>query len=392
MRKVLLVSYHFPPSSAVGALRPARLARLLPAFGFEVDVICASGSRRRGSNDPSRVALVPEGSRVWRIDTPFVLGRDPHDPPSSGPRMSLAWWKARAYFEWLFLTREWSWHWGQAAGRAATSWLEKEEFDLVVLDGPPNPSVIPAIRAAKRFGVPAVLDLRDLWWCDDQALPPWWRGSPRLRRTRWESELRDEAVRTADRVVLTSAEMMGVMRGWYPDLSASHFSAITNAYGEVDAGLPALEERGSGGRLRLVYTGSLSYGRVEQAKQLIKGMGELRGGDGPEIELSFIGDGGSLLRIAAEEAGVSDRVFVEDWVAQDQCHQDPAGGRRPSLTPALGQGRHSSRHPCEALRLYGPTEECSRYPWPRARCRPYPRVRPWRGGSPPIVPEIWPMR
>jgi hypothetical protein len=33
-RKILLVTYHFPPSPAVGGIRPAKFAKYLPEFGW----------------------------------------------------------------------------------------------------------------------------------------------------------------------------------------------------------------------------------------------------------------------------------------------------------------------------------------------------------------------
>jgi len=35
MRNVLIVAYHFPPDSAVGALRPLKFAKYLPTYGWE---------------------------------------------------------------------------------------------------------------------------------------------------------------------------------------------------------------------------------------------------------------------------------------------------------------------------------------------------------------------
>lgn len=38
-KKMLLISYHFPPSSAVGGLRALNFARNLPAFGYDISVL-----------------------------------------------------------------------------------------------------------------------------------------------------------------------------------------------------------------------------------------------------------------------------------------------------------------------------------------------------------------
>ena len=41
-RRVLLVSYHFPPVGGAGVQRPAKFARYLPDFGWDVSVLQAA--------------------------------------------------------------------------------------------------------------------------------------------------------------------------------------------------------------------------------------------------------------------------------------------------------------------------------------------------------------
>ncbi len=42
MKQVLMVSYYYPPNSAVGAVRPSKFADYLPAFGWQPTVVTAS--------------------------------------------------------------------------------------------------------------------------------------------------------------------------------------------------------------------------------------------------------------------------------------------------------------------------------------------------------------
>ena len=42
MKRVLIVSYHYPPGQAVGAVRPSTFAKYLPAFGWHPTVVTAS--------------------------------------------------------------------------------------------------------------------------------------------------------------------------------------------------------------------------------------------------------------------------------------------------------------------------------------------------------------
>jgi len=292
----------------------------LPDFGYQIDVVCASLIRPPEREEVSQIHTVPDSSEVLRVETPWVLGRDPYRPPVGGNLSRSASWKVRAYAEWLFLTHDWSWKWGAAALRQAGSSLESKGYDLLIVDAPPFPAVIPFIRSARKAGVPTVLDLRDLWGREDESHhPPWWPLSPRLRRIRWSLRLRDEAVRAAAHVVLTSPDLVEVMRSRFPDLAHSHFSFIPNAYETVDSvpastGVPLNPDH-----LLIVYTGSLAYGRGEQAKRFIRGMREFRRLGMGNVELIVAGAGAEGLMETAESEGIADGVEIHGWLDRDEA-------------------------------------------------------------------------
>src|SRR5688500_13725899 len=59
--RVLLVTYHFPPSGEVGAIRPFEFARLLPEYGLEPWVLTVSSeyAEKLGGED-SRARISPD--------------------------------------------------------------------------------------------------------------------------------------------------------------------------------------------------------------------------------------------------------------------------------------------------------------------------------------------
>src|SRR5262245_42563463 len=65
MKRILLIAYHFPPDSAVGALRPLKFAKYLPAYGWEPYILTVKPSYYEGL-DASRLEEVPTPSRVFR--------------------------------------------------------------------------------------------------------------------------------------------------------------------------------------------------------------------------------------------------------------------------------------------------------------------------------------
>jgi glycosyltransferase involved in cell wall biosynthesis len=318
LRRLLIASYHFPPGSAVGGRRPARLARLLPDFGYQCDVICASPENAAEPSDPSQMSLVPDGVRVHRIDTPFTFGRNPGKPPTRG-FASLAWWRARSYAEWLFIVHDWSWNWGVAAAKALTTDPEfAHTYDAMVVDAPPRPAVVPFMRWARARNIPALLDLRDKWAWHVETRPGPFDLRPTERRRRWGMPLREEAITTAAHVVLTSPQMADLMRGHFPGLPPAHFSSIPNAFMDVDRA-PADPGERRNGHLRIVYTGSLAYGRLGQAEALLRGMAELRRRGGPEVDLIIAAPGGDSLDITARDEGLRGNLELLGWISRDDA-------------------------------------------------------------------------
>src|SRR5881628_513222 len=70
MRRVLLITYYFPPSAAVGALRPAKFAKYLPQLGWNPYVLTAAPRRPKlncredSSSQVVRVRELPHPLKV----------------------------------------------------------------------------------------------------------------------------------------------------------------------------------------------------------------------------------------------------------------------------------------------------------------------------------------
>ena len=318
-RRILLASYHFPPSSAMGAQRAERLARLLPEFGYEVSVICASLVPEEPSTNPTPNCPEQDGFSVRRVPTPFVLGRDPGNPPPPEDLLATAWWKLRAYAEYLFLTSDWSWNWAKAACRSLGPHIIRSGFEAMILDAPPNPSLVPFFRLAQSNNTPVVLDFRD-WWDAPPDPVPWWnRVSPSQRRMEWERRLREEVVLSADHIILNTAPMKLAMREAFSMLPESTFSAITNAFGQVDDVPDLSPSRASEDHLKMAYTGSLAYGRDHQVGNLIRAMGETSGEGGSNVELIIAGKVRESLKSLAAREGVGNRVRFLGWISQEDA-------------------------------------------------------------------------
>ena len=70
-RRALLLTYHFPPSSAAGALRWQKLCALGAEHGWGFDVVSAGPVAAAGA-DPGRLGSLPDGTRVGPNDPAFM--------------------------------------------------------------------------------------------------------------------------------------------------------------------------------------------------------------------------------------------------------------------------------------------------------------------------------
>jgi hypothetical protein len=175
--KVLLISYHFPPSGVIGGVRPYRLARHLPEFEIEPWVVTVRPEyTERELLSPDGAAPGVPDERITRTVVEPTLrdrvlwlwrgARRTRSPAGGGP-------KGPGELRRLACVREWalSWlsfpdqklGWYGPALRAVEGALGRVDFDVVVSTSPPRVAALVAASVSRRRGIPWVMDLRDPW-------------------------------------------------------------------------------------------------------------------------------------------------------------------------------------------------------------------------------------
>src|ERR1051325_9149782 len=161
VHRLLLVSYHFPPSEAAGALRWQRLTPIASHFGWEVDAITLAPdlADRVGWE---RVGDLPPHTQIHSVDSPEpLIGRleiaawrawralrrpaaypAPRSRPTTFHRSEVRWLSGgprafrRAWNVVLDYARESAW--ARAAVVAGLQVSERHRHDLVISCGPPH--------------------------------------------------------------------------------------------------------------------------------------------------------------------------------------------------------------------------------------------------------------
>jgi hypothetical protein len=328
-RRILLLSYHFSPSSAAGALRWQKFTSLLAEHGWGVDVIALDPSQLKAA-EPDRFEELPPGLRAygvpmepilierlidwgWRTWQRFQAPRrdanrssavaaTPAEAPAvegSLTQEEIRWrlfervgWR-RAYYAWVRFAHDRAWARRVAALGCAV--VQPGIHQFVVSCGPPQ-LVHEAGRAVSRAtGLPFVVDMRDPWTLQRRlqeylASPLYWVLARRSER---------RIVEQASLVVMNTPPAAEGMAEAYP---GKRVLSLLNGYDEEP--LPAIPPRT---RFVIAFAGSIYLDRdprlvFRAAGQVVRELGLT-----PErFGFEFIGSAGkyggkSVEQIAAEE-------------------------------------------------------------------------------------------
>ncbi len=327
MRRVLVISYFFPPVGGIGIERVLKHVTYLPEFGWQPAVVAPENSGYR-IVDPATLERIPPGTEVHRARTLepshvrgavarlLSKGRRAPDAPSApaaeadargargGPmRLANAAWRRAVPL--LFFPDDQA-LWLPGAVRAGMEADARNPVDAVFSSSPPITAHLAAGRIAGRIGVPWVADFRDPWIGNAFAapLPAPYRAVQR-RMERW-------IVSRAARVVLATGRMVEQYADRYPGL-ADRFVHLPNGYDLAELEEPAAGELPAKApeTFRLLYAGSV-YG---------------------ERELTLFLDGVELVLARRPELRATLRVEFLGWLSA--ANQEVARRRLPALDPVV---------------------------------------------------------
>lgn len=335
-RRLLLLSYHFPPSEAAGALRWQKLAGEVAARGWALDVVTLDPSVLT-TRDDRRMLDLPPGVRVFgALPTPLrreaferlavwaihawrsrsrrsaahsgVPGDSGHldsisTTEAKGPFHSLADLR-RAYYALAWYARDEAW--ARSAAAIAVRVARDSSYRAVVTCGPPHMIHATGGAVARRLQAPLVLDFRDPWSLV-QRLPErfgstlWWKLADRHER---------RAVRQASLLVTNTEAHRTALQRRYPE-AASRVIAVLNGFDRERVPPPR-----PGAGFTLAYGGSIYLDRdprplLGAAARVIR----RRQLSPKDFRILFVGDvksysGASLEEIVAQ-ADLSDYVEIQ---------------------------------------------------------------------------------
>lgn len=253
MKKVLIISPHFPPVNGADMHR-VRLS--LPHYrdlGWEASVVAVDPRYVEGHRDPLLERSVPPGIRVVRI------------------RAFDTRWTRKIGLGSLAL-RSW-WYYRQAVDRL----LRQERFDLIFFSTTQFPLLTLGNYWKKRFGIPYVIDMQDPWYHDYYHKNPGVRRPPKYWFAhRLNRFLEPIAMRRVGALIAVSAAYNDTLRRRYPHIRPEQCHTITFGASEQDyqivreAGVQQSVFTPGNGRVNIVYAG-IATDSMRQALQILLG-------------------------------------------------------------------------------------------------------------------------
>ncbi len=356
MRRVLLVSFFFPPTNAVGSIRHDRFARHLPEHGWDPQVLTVDRFLSRPATlassfgeeritrawfpDPTGLLIRTLRRVTARVERATPLGGGMNAASAGAAGMGayglparLAGLPARlaglpARLAPLVLPGvvrmpDRALPWVLPAVAAGLRVLGSQPFDAILSTSPPSSANLVASLLCRLSGLPWVADFRDLWTQNHFFSRPWpWHQVEELLE-RW-------VMAPASHLITVSEPLAARLRG----LHGLPTSVITNGFEDPPpAASPFLqkdgpaggERPGNGSRppgpLTLTYTGSIYPARQDPTPlfEALAALRERRGVTPRDLEVRFVGsDRGHLAPLIARH-GLQELVRVERSVSQPEA-------------------------------------------------------------------------
>lgn len=320
MKKVLILTYYWPPSGGAGVQRWLKFVKYLREFGWEPIVYTAENGEYPVL-DESLFKDIPRGITILKqpIWEPYqlykkVIGQKKNERVVSGflkEKGKISWrHKLSLWLRGNVFIPDARRFWIRPSAKYLCQWLKENPVDVIVSTGPPHSMHIIGMNLHKKTGIPWLADFRDPWvnidFAGDLNMSSWAKNK--------NIALEKEVLNTASVVVVVSELMAEEFRS----TTNKPVEIITNGFDPddfiVDESLIRKDRKFS-----IVHTGSLNDRRNHPA--LWKCIAQLRE-ENAEFkslcEIRLIGKNDISVRESIQKAELEECTFWTDYLPHEQ--------------------------------------------------------------------------
>ena len=236
-KKILLISYNFPPMGGGGVVRTLKFCKYLPYFGWS-PVVLTVKEHDAEFIDNNLFNEIPETIvyNSFSIDLPLIYKRLipikhknicklPYEIRNN--RLSYE-NRFKKFIDDFFLIPDSRVGWIPFALHRAIKICRKEEINLIFSTGGPWTNHLIGLGLKKLTKLPWVSDFRDSWTTN-----PFTNYSINGRR-RIEEGLERLVLRKSDKIITTTSSIMNELKNKYLDIEENKFQLIRNGFDRND--------------------------------------------------------------------------------------------------------------------------------------------------------------
>lgn len=327
MRRVLMVSYDFPPSVA-GIWRTIKFCKYMSEFGWEPSVLTVrpvrsarydlaplsqidpdTEIRRTGSLDPNRLAY------LWTK----ISGVNPEAAPPA-PELSTKNASGNATVrnlmallrQWIFIPDDRN-GWFPFAVLQGWLWMQRKQFDVVYSTSFPQTAHLVGAALSRLSGVPLVADFRDSWTGNYEFF-----RTPTVIHSALHHAMEGFVVSSAQKVISVSGPIHRDFLRRYSRQPSGKFELIPNGFDPDDfpRTRPAPDRR----RFTISYVGTM-FGQTnpkwffKAVRRLLKEEPRWR----RKLRLRFVGSMIPEYQAMVRQAGLEDITSVEGYLPHEDA-------------------------------------------------------------------------
>lgn len=317
-KKVLIITYYWPPSAGSGVQRWLKFAKYLPEYDWE-PIVYTPSNPSFDIQDEKLLKDIPNDLRIIKkkIFEPYKLlsifgknksmntGLVSHDKKKS---------KFKKLIEWLrgnFLIPDPRIFWVNPSYRYLKALIKKEDIQIVITTGPPHSVHLIGLKLRKALGIKWISDFRDpfsrLDFLDTYGI------SDRNRNKYYQLE--DQILDKSDLVLATSYSMHQMLRPFDLD----KFKTITNGYDQED--FKGIETHKKDQTWRIYHAGLLN--EVRNPKNLWMAIKELISEREIDLEIHLAGIiDPSIISYLQSDTVLSKVIKIEGYKSHQEVIND----------------------------------------------------------------------
>lgn len=317
-KRVLVITYHWPPSGGITVLRCLKLVKYLREFGWEPIVFTAKNAYYP-IIDISNEKDIPEGIEIHKIPIwePINVfkrfsGRKKTEPLqniTSSTSSKRSWRdKLGIWIRGNFFIPDARCMWIKPSLIYLEKYVKNNTIDAIFTDGPPHTNTVIGLRLKQKYGIPWLADFQDPWTQVDY-FEKLYIGENAIRK---HKELEQQVFQNASKITIASDT-------WKTDLESIGAKNVDVFYYGYDEDDFKNYSKINSDRIIIFHGGLLGYDR--NPKLLFKAIRNRINNDhdfSSKIEIRFAGEVDYTIKQEIENNGLSKITTYLGSIPRDQ--------------------------------------------------------------------------